>query len=114
MPQLSPLTALEIAALPNIIAIINNIQGKNNAKTNKEICDKLFELNGITMSDVRFRKIIRHIRVNDLIPFLASNSKGYYIENDKTEMFKYILRLEKRAESIKATALALRKQLIDG
>lgn len=113
MPQLSSLTALEIAALPSIIVIINTIQGKNNVKTNKEICDLLFDLNGISITDVRFRKIIRHIRVNDLIPFLASNSRGYYIENDKTEMFKYILRLEERAESIKATALALRKQLIN-
>lgn len=112
MAQLEPLTSLEEGALPSIIEIITNIQGKSNSKTNKEICNEIFELNRISISDVRFRAIIRHIRVNNLIPFLASSSKGYYIENDKTEMFKYILSLEERAEAIKATALALRKQLI--
>lgn len=105
------LSTMETSLIPSIIEILEKSKGEHTAKTNTEITDYIFKTTGITVSDAGFRKIIRHIRVNNLIPFLASSSKGYYIENDRGKMYDYIISLEQRAESIRTVASALRTQM---
>lgn len=45
-------------------------------------------------------KIIRHIRLNNLLPNLVASSKGYYITNDSEELARYIFSLEDRVKAI--------------
>lgn len=107
----SKLTPTELGVIPLTVDILKKFVGSASATTNQEICELIYKSSFISISEPRLRHIIRHIRVNNLCPFLASSSKGYYIENDRVKMREYIVSLEQRAEAIKATALALRNQL---
>lgn len=105
------LSALETSVIPSVVEILEKSKGEHTAKTNAEITEFIFKTTGISVSEAGFRKIIRNIRVNNLIPFLASSSKGYYIENDRGKMYDYIISLENRADSIRTLATALRGQM---
>lgn len=61
-------------------------------------------------TDVRLRKIINYYRVNAILPIM-SNSKGYYVTDDISEINNMIESLEQRAFSIFNSANGLRKFL---
>jgi hypothetical protein len=61
-------------------------------------------------SDVRLRKCVNYIRVNSLLPLIAT-SKGYYCSWDKKEIASQINSLEQRARSINDCANGLKKFL---
>lgn len=52
------------------------------------------------MSEVRLRKMVNHIRVNSLLPLIATSS-GYFITEDQEEIRNQIKSLNERAKSIK-------------
>lgn len=57
----------------------------------------------------RFRKIIHHIRVKNLISkgFLLASSKGYYLSTDQREIDKFVKSCYERASSFKEVGDAL-------
>lgn len=61
-------------------------------------------------TEARLRKIINHIRVNGLLPVMAT-SKGYFTTEDPEEIRSNIRSLEDRARGILAAADGLRKFL---
>lgn len=73
--------------------------GREKAVTNKEIISKL-KPRGFKISDARVRKLINHIRNNNLIPGLIATSEGYYISRDQSEVNKYIESLAGREKAI--------------
>jgi len=85
--------------LPIIVKGLNNKKGKDNSITNVVMCKALKE-RGYKISDVRLRKIIHHIRVNNIIPLLLATSKGYYISMDTLEISDYVKSLDERINSI--------------
>lgn len=64
-----------------------------------------------TISEPRLRKLINHIRVNGILPVIAT-SKGYYISYDKQEVLDQITSLTQRANSILNSTDGLRKFLL--
>ena len=96
--------------LPIIISGLQRKVGIENAITSKEIESKL-NLKGYDVSGARLRKLINFIRINGLIDCLIASSKGYWIEDDKDKLLKYINSLEQRAESIMHVAECLKNQL---
>ena len=64
----------------------------------------------IYLSEPRLRKLISHIRVNGIIPVIAT-SKGYYVSYDKQEILDQITSLTQRANSILDSANGLKKFL---
>ena len=96
--------------LPIIISGLQRKVGIENAITSKEIESKL-RLKGHEVRGARLRKIINFIRINGLIDCLMASSKGYWIEDDKDIILKYINSLEQRAESIRYVAECLKTQL---
>lgn len=58
----------------------------------------------------RFRKIIHHIRVADMIPNyqLIANSKGYFLSNNQQEIDKFIKSCRERANSFNEVANAMK------
>lgn len=52
-------------------------------------------------SEVRLRKIVNYIRINSILPLIAT-SKGYYVSNDKQEILTQCKSLEQRANAILA------------
>lgn len=63
-----------------------------------------------TLSEPRLRKLINHIRVNGIMPVIAT-SKGYYVSYDKQEVLDQITSLTQRANSILDSANGLKKFL---
>lgn len=56
----------------------------------------------------RLRKIVNYIRVNSLLPLIAT-SKGYYVSEDQDEIIKQIQSLKERAAAIVGAANGLMK-----
>lgn len=109
------LTDKEMEMLPNIVKHLKLKIGEANAITSKEVV-KLYQdakkagKTKFTMTGARWRKIIHHIRINNLVPLLISTSKGYYIATKEEEIKNYILSLKERINSITTVYDAMEHQ----
>lgn len=95
--------------LPLMIDILSTREGKENAITNRNLCEVL-NGQGLSIGSARVRKIISHIRLNDLISCLIATSVGYYVSTDPGELRKYIASLRGREGAIAAVRMALEEQ----
>jgi len=84
--------------LPIVVKGLKSKNGKENAITNKKICEALSKL-GYKVNGPRLRKIIHHIRVEQLIVGLCCNSNGYYVTDSLEELNKYTESLAQRIRS---------------
>lgn len=62
-------------------------------------------------TDVRLRKIINYYRVNSILPVI-SNSNGYYVSYDESDIEEMIESLSQRAGSILDCAIGLKRIII--
>ena len=109
--QTEPLTDMEREVfLPPIIKGLYVKVGKQKAVTNKDIVRGLKANCDIKIGEARVRKIINHIRNNDIIPCLIATSKGYYIAETPEEVDDYIDSLYGRIEAITADAESMKRQ----
>ena len=88
----------ETTLLPIVVKGLKNKHGKQNAITNKKICEALTKA-GYKVNGPRLRKIIHHIRVEQLIIGLCCNSNGYYVTDSLEELNKYVESLAQRIRS---------------
>ena len=108
--ETSPLNDYELRVLlPVILAGLKDKQGKRNAVTNGYIIGRLKQ-QGYRIDAPRLRKVINHIRTNDLIPGLIATSEGYFLAEDEQELMDYEESLRGREEAIKAVRLAIARQ----
>lgn len=108
--ETSPLNDYELRVLlPVILAGLKDKQGKRNAVTNGYIIGRLKQ-QGYRIDAARLRKVINHIRTNDLIPGLIATSEGYFLAEDEQELMDYEDSLRGREEAIKAVRLAIARQ----
>lgn len=108
--ETSPLNDYELhVLLPVILAGLKDKQGKRNAVTNGYIIGRLKQ-QGYRIDAPRLRKVINHIRTNDLIPGLIATSEGYFLAEDEQELMDYEDSLRGREEAIKAVRLAIARQ----
>ena len=108
--ETSPLNDYELRVLlPVILAGLKDKQGKRNAVTNGYIIGRLKQ-QGYRIDAARLRKVINHIRTNDLIPGLIATSEGYFLAEDEQELMDYEDSLKGREEAIKAVRLAIARQ----
>lgn len=108
--ETSPLNDYELRVLlPVILAGLKDKQGKRNAVTNGYIIGRLKQ-QCYRIDAPRLRKVINHIRTNDLIPGLIATSEGYFLAEDEQELMDYEDSLRGREEAIKAVRLAIERQ----
>lgn len=108
--ETSPLNDYELRVLlPVILAGLKDKQGKRNAVTNGYIIGRLKQ-QGYRIDAPRLRKVINHIRTNDLIPGLIATSEGYFLAENEQELMDYEDSLREREEAIKAVRLAIARQ----
>ena len=108
--ETSPLNDYELRVLlPVILAGLKDKQGKRNAVTNGYIIGRLKQQD-YRIDAARLRKVINHIRTNDLIPGLIATSEGYFLAEDEQELMDYEDSLRGREEAIKAVRLAIARQ----
>lgn len=110
--ETAPLSQKELDLIPVFIASLKKHIGKANAVTATSIADGILTHCKVKLTGSRIRKIINHIRINDLVPCLVSNSNGYYVCNDADEVEQYINSLLDRSSAIIAVANALKGQKI--
>ena len=110
-PETSKLSEYEMDELmPVMVKCLQNKVGKENAVTNCYMVEKMQE-HGYKISEARVRKIINYIRIHGLIDRLMASNKGYYITEDKNEMWNYVQSLIGREEAIHEVRLAMESQL---
>ncbi|MCQ2301429.1 MAG: hypothetical protein MJZ94_02230 [Bacteroidales bacterium] len=108
--ETAPLSTYEEETLlPIMIKCLELKRGKENAVTNKVMCERMKEY-GYNIDETKVRKIINHIRINYLIDCLMATSKGYYISDDPKEIHDYIQSLKSREEAIRSVRLAIEEQ----
>ncbi|MBR5414144.1 MAG: hypothetical protein IK114_14120 [Fibrobacter sp.] len=91
-----------------IIPTLKLAYGRENAVYNQQIADSCpLELKP---GPARIRKIINHIRQNDLVPCLIASSKGYYIAETEDELKEYEDSLRGRAEAIMGVCESIERQ----
>jgi predicted glycosyl hydrolase (DUF1957 family) len=81
---------------PEIVKSVNDYLERNNKKQN--------------FNEVRLRKSVNYIRVNGIIPLIAT-SNGYYTSYNRAQIVKQIESLRERASAILACADGLNKFL---
>lgn len=107
--QTQPLTEYEEKfLLPVVIAGLKTKRGAESAVTNTYIVSKLKPRYKVDAP--RLRKIINHIRVNDLLPGLIATNNGYYLATSEAEINDYVDSLRGREDAIRAVRMAMERQ----
>lgn len=107
--ETQPLTEYERKViLPIILEGLKTKIGKANAVTNKYIISRLRD--SYKIDAARLRKIINHIRTNDLLPGFIATSEGYFLATTESELLEYEESLKGREEAIKAVRLSIARQ----
>ena len=96
--------------LPIFVKCLQRKIGRDNAITNRMMCTKMEEY-GYNVGETRIRKIINHIRTNNLIIGLVASGHGYYVADNPDEIKDYIQSLKGREEAIRAVREALEEQI---
>ena len=105
------LNKFELNCLPTIVkGIGGRKKGKSKPITNKQIQIEMNKRGFGKLSDARVRKIISHIRNNNLLPLLCANSNGYFVAENLTEFDKYLDTFEKRVNTQIKTLKELKHQ----
>lgn len=109
--ETEPLTEYEEKQLmPPIVRGLMTKRGKNNAVTNNAIVDGLRCNLNLSITSARVRKIINHIRINDIVPCLIATSNGYYIADTEAELREYEESLLGRESAIRQVRLSIARQ----
>lgn len=107
--ETQPLTEYELGVLlPLLIEGLQTKLGRENAVTNKHIVNAL--KGAYKLNEARVRKIINHIRTNDLVPGLIATSEGYFIATTETELLEYEESLKGREDAIREVRLSIARQ----
>ena len=109
--QTEPLTEYEEQTLlPQLVRGLRTKVGRAMSVTNKAIIEGMKRNLGLSISDARVRKLINHIRNNDLVPCLIATSQGYYIAESEQELKDYEDSLLGREEAIRNVRLSIQRQ----
>lgn len=107
--ETAPLTEYETGVLlPLLVRGLRTKKGRDSAITNRYIVNAL--RGSCKLSEARVRKIIAHIRTNDLIPGLIATSEGYFIAESEAELLEYEESLKGREDAIRAVRLSIARQ----
>lgn len=93
------LTPGELLMIPAMMRGLKTKIGKKNSVKSHEMIKGMKEF-GYILTGARVRKLVHHIRVNELIKNLVATSKGYYIENNPELLADYVESLDQRIRSI--------------
>ncbi len=77
--------------------------GKDNAITNAQMRQAIFDWQNIKIGGPKMRKYIQYIRVHNMVPWLCANSSGYYVASTYEEWIKYREGYRSRCRSMQFT-----------
>lgn len=109
----APLTDYELhTLLPIMIQGFKKKIGVENCVTNPQICKSLKD-KGYKISEPRVRKLVFHIRHNNLVPKLIASSKGYWIATNKEEIEMWLSSVNAKIDALEETKRYAEKMLKD-
>ena len=111
MAKYAKLHEKEQDVLPMVVELLKDHIGRSRAITNTELRQQLTDLGYQDIGQIRMRKIINHIRNNDMLICLRGCNHGYYITTDKEEIENYIKSLIDRENAINHTRQTIERQL---
>ncbi|MBC8315241.1 MAG: hypothetical protein H8E51_07035 [Bacteroidetes bacterium] len=101
----------EFSMLPNLIQILQEHADQENAIYSNDLCRKMATRCKVEkFSGPRLRKMVNYLRVNGILPVIAT-SKGYYLSYNKDIIELQIKSLFERASAIRKSAYGLQKFL---
>lgn len=100
------LTEEELGMVDTMVSGFNRYTKENPIKAPEII--RSMKSKGYKITEPRLRKIVNHIRVNGIIPLIAT-SNGYFVTYDKEEIKKQVKSLKQRARSINEAARGMEK-----
>lgn len=107
--ETNPLTDYKTGVLlPVLVRGLITKKGRDQAVTNGYIVATLKPTYKI--SEALVRKIINHIRTNDLIPGLIATSDGYFIAETEEELIEYEQSLKGREDAIREVRQSIARQ----
>ena len=95
--------------LPLVIQILSHRNTKQKVFSNTKIRKVLKEF-GEEIHDAQIRKIVFHIRVNNLVPLLIANNEGYYVASNIDDIKKWIAMQNGKIEAMQLSMQAIEKQ----
>lgn len=95
------LTATELKFIPMMVDRFKNKRGIKNIVTAETMAAKMDQAFGVKIQGSRIRKMIQHIRFNNLVPGLIATSKGYYTAETVGEIKQWIESLKARESAIR-------------
>lgn len=104
------LNDFEKRCMPVIVKGLSNKIGKEKTITNKQIIAKMDGIGYEGLTPPRVRKIVNHIRNNDLLLLLCANSNGYFLPKNLEELDNYLDTMSKRINSQVKTFDKLKEQ----
>ena len=108
--QTAPLNDYErFTLLPVMVRCLSTKTGLANVISSSTIIRKM-KAAGYKLDGPRLRKIIAHIRANDLIIGLVSTGKGYFVATKASEIDDCISSMRGRVAGIQASIDALKRQ----
>lgn len=108
--ETKPLDDFErITVLPRVIAGFHLLAKSGLSVTSTAIIRKLSK-EGITITGPRLRKVINHIRTNDLVIGVVADGEGYRVVSTPEAMLEYLDSLDGRIESIRHMRDSLYRQ----
>ena len=108
--KLTPDEERSLAILVQAFSTMNTGQA---AKITSTTMIERFKNIGVDIGGVRLRKLIQHIRVNNLVSGVCSDSKGYWIADNKRDYETTLQSLYDRISHQTATFNALKKQYVE-
>jgi hypothetical protein len=109
--QTQDLTSEEMnRVLPLVVRGLNSHVGKSNAISSSDIKKALKTKYNINLYSTRLRKIVNYLRINDIVPFLCSCGKGYYIGTNE-DVLNTIQSLNERISSMQNVVNSLKRQI---
>jgi hypothetical protein len=96
--------------LPVLIGILKHRKTASKVFSNPEIRELLIEF-GYEVSDAQIRKLVYHIRNNNLISLLLANTNGYYIGTRIEDVRNLIKMQQGKINAMTETLSSIEQQL---
>ena len=95
--------------LPILMKGLKRKRGAENAITNRQIVLALRK-HGLKINERCVRKVVNHIRTNDLVVGLMASDAGFYIAQSEQEFIRYENRLLSREEALRQVRMSIERQ----
>lgn len=88
----------ELIYVQPVINGLSKVIGSKNAISNSQILESMHNHGYKDLNSITIRRIINHIRKNDLLPLLCANSNGYFLPKSLDELDTYLSSIKHRID----------------